>query len=70
MSKLSEDYQAYMDYINRVKTQGVGAVLDNPEEVAGMEAEAVQKRLQEKCNEVLNDDSYHPVLKALHISEE
>ena len=38
MTKLSEDYKAYMDYINRIKTQGIGAAYDNPEEMAGVDA--------------------------------
>ena len=70
MTKLSNDYKDYMDYVNRVKTQGIGAVLSNPEDAAGMETEVIQKRLQEKCSEVLKEELYHPVLKALHSSEE
>ena len=57
-----------MDYINQVKTKGFGAVLNNPEDMAGMEAEKIQKRLQERCNEVLNGESHHPVLEALYPS--
>ena len=38
MTKLSEDYKAYMDYINRIKTQGISAAYDNPEEMAGTDA--------------------------------
>ena len=36
MTKLSDDYSTYMEYINRVKTQGLNAVFDNPEEMAEM----------------------------------
>ena len=40
MNKMSEDYSAYMDYINRIKTQGVSAAYNNPEEMTGVEIEA------------------------------
>ena len=40
MNKMRDDYSAYMDYINRIKTQGVSAAYDNPEEMAGTEIEA------------------------------
>ena len=45
MNKMSEDYSAYMDYINRIKTQGISAAYNNPEEMTGAEIEASTKRL-------------------------
>ena len=45
MNKMGEDYSAYMDYINRVKTQGISAAFDNPEEMTGAEIEVSTKRL-------------------------
>ena len=45
MNKMSEEYGTYMDYINRIKTQGINAAYDNPEEMAGTEIELSRKRL-------------------------
>ena len=39
MNMMSEEYIAYMDYINRIKTQGISAAYNNPEEMAGTEIE-------------------------------
>ncbi len=45
MGQMRDDYNQYMDYINKIKTEGIRAAFENPDEMAGLEIDASQKRL-------------------------